>query len=158
MHHPKPDRRHGRQYAKLTSRELRIRITQVLLLDSSPLRWALGWTAVMFAFGLLTAETKAESYSRMLSVAPMWAWAVLFTVYGFGNLLPCLVRTDTRFRLLNGMVGLSLWGTTLVSFWNASSSPISALGLVLVVFTATEVWLSAEVISRISRNRGGGNA
>jgi hypothetical protein len=124
----------------------------VLLLDSDPLRWALSWLGFAFAVGLALADTSADSYIALLSVAPKAAWATAYALYGLSNLYSCLVRSRSYIRLTSGSLGLCLWGFTFLSFVRVDG-PTTAIGLLLVVLAASEVWLYAEVMVKISRQR-----
>ena len=126
---------------------MRQRLARILLSDLTSLRWLLGWLAIVFALGLLFANSHVGAYNVMLDLAPPVAWSVMFALYGFTRLYSCCTDNPRYSVILGAFLGFWLWCYTFVSFTSNTIRSIGSADIMVLVVVVCEVWVAASAIS-----------
>lgn len=122
-------------------------LINVLLSDLTALKWLLGWLGIIFAFGLVFANSHPGAYDLMLSVADQKAWAAAFFAYGILKLRSSMANSSMYSSLSSAFLGFWLWCYTLVSFTSNPVRPIGSADIMIIVVVICEVWIAASAVS-----------
>jgi hypothetical protein len=124
------------------------KLIHILLVDITAIRISLGLAALLFAFGLLYADTTAGSYEMMLSHAHRYVWVAAFVAYAISKFSVILYNLHNRVILYSiVLLGCYLWLFTFLSFANSPASATSAADLLILLLVFTEVWVGASTLS-----------
>ena len=124
------------------------KLIHILLVDVTPIRVCLALAALLFAFGLLYADTSSGGYEMMLGHAHRYVWAAAFTAYAISKFIIITRPINSEIFLYSVvLLGCYLWLFTFLSLANSPASATSASDLLILLLVFTEVWVGASTIS-----------
>jgi hypothetical protein len=124
-------------------------IKRVFISNLIPLRWTLGWFAILFSVGLLVANVHSGEYDQLLARAPAEVWAAIAMLYAVLRLHSVFILTKTTqvLSIIAGFIGIALWGSLFTSVFMNTDHSIGAAPIILVGIILSEVWVCASALS-----------
>jgi hypothetical protein len=124
------------------------KLIHILLVDITPLRVYLAVAALLFAFGLMYADTTSGAYEMMLTHAHRYIWVSAFCAYALAKVIVITRPIHSKvFLYIVVLLGSYLWLFTFLSVANSPTSATSAIDLLILLLVFTEVWVGASTIS-----------
>lgn len=133
---------------------LKDRISRIVKLDLTALRWVMGWTSLWLSYGFFCLSTGGADYDTLREIRPAYVWGVLFAVYGAVGLLDCVFRVNWFVARGAGLLGMWLWSYLFLSLAVLDDKPTTAAEIMLVVPIICEVWLLIMAIFSGQKNNG----
>jgi len=130
------------------------RIKQILLLDTTSVRWVIGWVALIGAFGFIFGTSHNENYKLLMQSWSGQIWGVAFLIYGVNTIATCVFRQPNIINYLTDALGMWLWSYLFLSFVVFDTTPTAATEYMLIIPLFAEVWILADRLSSNTVKRG----
>ena len=124
------------------------RVIRVLTSDLTPLRWILGWMAIVLSIGFLTASTENANYEFINTIYSRTVWIIAFFGYGCMLLGTSLYNIAYHIRSIVSVIGIFLWSYIFLSFTFYDPTPTYATEWMLLLPVLVECWLLSELPRR----------
>jgi hypothetical protein len=128
------------------------RVLGVLFSDLSPMRWIMGWIALVLSAGFFLTSTDNHNYDLINLMANRHIWGILFCVLAIIHLYSSLYpKCSFYIKALFNVLGIWLWSYVFLSFTFYDPTPIKATEWMLGLPILVEVWLLSEAGIRRKR-------
>lgn len=134
---------------------MRNRIADVILGNLAPLRWTIGWVAILLGLGFAFSGADTDNYGAINLIAPVWLWGVGFVAYGISKLCSALLPVPLWARFASGFAGLFGWVYVFLSFVVFDLTPRQATEWMLAIPVVIELWLFIESIHELHEVKKG---